>query len=204
MRHGFLTLAFALALTLALPLALQAQEAPPDGAPPAPTAVDVVSPEAPAPVALPLTPSPSPEVAIPVPAAETMLIPVATVPAVVPVPIPVEPVDVSSGVGQIVEAYQTGGWLAAGAAAVMLLTLLLRIFGLLDRIPKRARVVVPLALGCVAALLAAVAGGLPWGQAAMVAFLTGPMAVGLHQGIARSLMGQDSPETAALKTAAGK
>jgi hypothetical protein len=126
-----------------------------------------------------------------------MLIPVATVPAVVPVPIPVEPVDVSSGVGQIVEAYQTGGWLAAGASAVMLLTLLLRLFGLLDKLPKRARYLVPLALGCVSALLAAVAGGLPWGQAALLAFLTGPAAVGLHQGIARSLMGVEGPDRAA-------
>lgn len=165
MRH--LILVFTLALTLALPLTLQAQEAPPDGATPAPAAVEVVAP-------------------------------------VAPVVVPVEPVDVPSGVGQVVEAYQAGGWLAAGAAAVMLLTLLLRVLGLLDRIPKRLRVVVPLALGCVSALLASVAGGLPWGQAALIAFLTGPMAVGLHQGIARSLMGADSPETAALKSAAGK
>lgn len=165
MRH--LILVFTLALTLALPLTLQAQEAPPDGATPAPAAVEVVAP-------------------------------------VAPVVVPVEPVDVPSGVGQVVEAYQAGGWLAAGAAAVMLLTLLLRVLGLLDRVPKRLRVVVPLALGCVSALLASVAGGLPWGQAALVAFLTGPAAVGLHQGIARSLMGADGPETAALKSAAGK
>jgi hypothetical protein len=165
MRH--LILVFTLALTLALPITLQAQEAPPDGATPAPAAVEVVAP-------------------------------------VAPVVVPVEPVDVPSGVGQVVEAYQAGGWLAAGAAAVMLLTLLLRVLGLLDRIPKRLRVVVPLALGCVSALLASVAGGLPWGQALIVAFLTGPAAVGLHQGIARSLMGVDSPQTAALKSAAGK
>jgi hypothetical protein len=133
-----------------------------------------------------------------------MLIPVATVPAVVPVPIPVEPVDVPSGVGEIVEAYSTGGWLAAGAAAVMLVTLLLRILGLLDKIPKRLRVVVPLALGCVSALLAAVAGGMPWGDAALLAFLTGPMAVGLHQGIARSLLGAESPEAQARREAGGQ
>lgn len=175
MRH--LILVFTLALTLALPLTLQAQEAPPDGATPAPAAVEVVAPVAPDPVALPLTPSPSPEVA--------------------PVVVPVEPVDVPSGVGQVLTAYQAGGWLAAGAAAVMLLTLLLRILGLLDRIPKRWRVVVPLALGCVSALLAAVAGGMDWGQAALIAFLTGPAAVGLHQGIARSLMGVEGPDRAA-------
>jgi hypothetical protein len=165
MRH--LILVFTLALTLALPITLQAQEAPPDGATPAPAAVEVVAP-------------------------------------VAPVVVPVEPVDVPSGVGQVVEAYQAGGWLAAGAAAVMLLTLLLRVLGLLDRIPKRLRVVVPLALGCVSALLASVAGGLPWGQALIVAFLTGPAAVGLHQALGRSLVGKDSPETAELKSAAGK
>lgn len=176
MRHGILILVLSLAILA--PLSALAQPSP-------------VAPVEGSGVALGAVPgAPAAPVAVPV--------------VVAPVVVPVEPVDVPSGVGQVVEAYQAGGWLAAGAAAVMLLTLLLRVLGLLDRIPKRLRVVVPLALGCVSALLASVAGGLPWGQALIVAFLTGPAAVGLHQGIARSLMGADGPETAALKSAAGK
>ena len=193
MRHGILSLTLIFALALLAPLSALAQ--PVASPPPEGSGVALTPPAGPAeavPVAVPeVAPVPLPEVA-------PVVVSPSPSPVVAPVvPVPVEPVDVPSGVGQVVTAYQAGGWLAAGAAAVMLLTLLLRILGILDRVPKRWRVVVPLALGCVSALLAAVAGGMDWGQAALIAFLTGPAAVGLHQGIARSLMGVEGPDRAA-------
>lgn len=102
----------------------------------------------------------------------------------------------------LIDAYKTGGWLALLAALVTTLTALLRkpwMGGFLERIPKRARILVPLILGCIAALLTAAAGGISWGEAAVLAFLTGPTAVAMHQGIARSLFGIDSPSTKAAK-----
>ncbi len=105
--------------------------------------------------------------------------------------------EIADGVGAVVDAYKASGILGALAAVVMLLTALVRRLGLLDRLPKRARILVPLALGCVSALLAAVAGGISWPEAALLALLTGPSAVALHQGIARSLLGTESPESAA-------
>ena len=182
MRH--LTLPLVLSLALLAPLSALAQPVaspPVEGSGVALTAPAeaVAVPAVVVPVAAPVVVSPSP--------------------SAVPLPPLVEPVDVPAGVGQVVTAYQAGGWLLAGAAAVLLLTLLLRIFGLLDRIPKRWRIVVPLFLGCVSALLASVAGGMGWTEAALIALLTGPSAVGLHQALARSAMGVEGPDSAAGK-----
>jgi hypothetical protein len=97
------------------------------------------------------------------------------------------------------DASRTGGWLVFLATAVTVLTALSRKWGLLDRIPKRARSLVPLLLGCASAALVAAAGGVPWPEAIALAVLTGPSAVALHQGVGRGLFGVVSPETAALQ-----
>jgi hypothetical protein len=120
--------------------------------------------------------------------------------------------DVAAGADDAIRAYRTGGWLGVLAVLVSLLTGWLRrpsAGGLLDWLPKRARILVPLVLGCVAALLGAhAAGGVPWGEAVVLAVLTGPTAVALHQGVARSLLGGQSPETRArtapLRAGGGK
>jgi len=122
-------------------------------------------------------------------------------------PVPTSGGDLTVGealgaAGDVVHAYRTGGWLAALAALVVFLTGLLRRpqFGaLLDRLPKRARILVPLALGALAAFLASYAGGVPWLEAVVLAVLTGPTAVALHQGIARALLGRESPERQELR-----
>lgn len=109
---------------------------------------------------------------------------------------------VAKGTGDLVDAWKTRGWLAGLAAAVLLLTGLLRrkeFGGLLDKLPKRARILVPAVLGCVGAFLAGITGNLPWSEALVLAVLTGPMAVALHQAVARSLMGLESPDTKAAK-----
>jgi hypothetical protein len=120
--------------------------------------------------------------------------------------------EVVAGVEDTIHAYRTGGWLGVLAVLVALLTGWLRkpVCGrLLDRLPKRVRILVPLFLGCISALLGAhAAGGVPWGEAVVLAVLTGPTAVALHQGVARSLLGGQSPETRArtapLRAGGGK
>lgn len=100
----------------------------------------------------------------------------------------------------LIDAYQTGGLLALLAVITTGLTALLRkpwAGNLLERLPKRARILVPLVLGCIAAMLTAVVGSTSWAEAIILAFLTGPTAVALHQGIARSLLGIQSPTTQA-------
>lgn len=104
--------------------------------------------------------------------------------------------DVATAAGSMIDAVRTGQWLAGLAILVTLLTAALRrpwAGRLLDRLPKRTRVLVPLLLGCLAALLTGLAGGVPWTEAMALAVLTGPSAVALHQGVARSVLGLSSP-----------
>lgn len=102
---------------------------------------------------------------------------------------------VAAATGSMLDAYRTGQWLAGLAVFVTLLTATLRrpwAGRLLDRLPKRTRVLVPLFLGCLAALLTCAAGGTSWTEAVALAVLTGPSAVALHQGVARSVLGLSS------------
>ncbi len=208
-RNILLTLILCLTSTLAL-----AQEAPPASSPPVPAAT------VPAAVPVPDVPAVAPAavpVAVPDVVSPVATEPVAAVSATAPEPAPVvldsttaEPsssptvTEVVEGVGTVVDAYRVGGWLAALAALVVLLTALVRKVGWLDELPKRLRVLIPLVFGCLAAGLYAAAAGAGWLEALCLALLTGPSAIALHQGIARSLLGLDSPETKQLKQAAGQ
>jgi len=185
-------------LALMMPLTAMAQPGP-EG-PPVPDVPAVAEQPAIAVTAAPVPPSePLPPAVLPVavvPASEPVIMP----PLIVPPPTGDQ---LLSGATGVLDAYRTGGWLAALAAVVSLLTALLRYFGVLDKIDKRWRILVPLALGCAAAALAALAAGMPWLEALTLALLSGPAAVALHQGLARSLLGIESPETKALKSGAG-
>ena len=203
-RFLFLVLAFAL-----VPSALLAQNVPPpatdavpvvapaDGAVPVPAVADVSEGAGVGPIqSLPAEASVGGLPAIP-----------ATAPG--PVPVPEDPGLVQGsleGAAGVVDAYRTGGWLAALAAFVSLLTWLSRrkeLGGLLDRLPKRVRILVPLVLGALSALLVGLLDPATSAlEATGLAFLTGPAAVSLHQGLARSVFGLSSPETKAAAAAA--
>jgi hypothetical protein len=210
MRRGILSLVLFVSVVLLSGLA----SADPllEGAPPPSAPAAAVVPDAPpslategitVPVPVPIeAPLPAAEVVPPVPAAVSDSVveppPDSTSGAVAVVG------EVVEGVGTLVDAYRTGGWLGALAVLVALLTAWSRRLGWLDEIPKRLRVLVPLLLGCIGACLVALAAGVGWLEAVCLALLTGPSAVALHQGIARSLLGLDSPETAQLKQQAGQ
>lgn len=224
MRRGILTLVLFVAVIL--PSGLASADPPTlEGSPPAAPAAVV------APLAAPLPVDEGVPVPVPVPAVASPVVAPSPDPApdAVPVVVPVVPSvpaavadpvvapspastsgaaavagEVVEGVGTLVDAYRTGGWLGALAVLVALLTALTRRLGWLDEVPKRLRVLIPLVLGCLAAALTALGTGAGWLEAVCLALLTGPSAVALHQGIARSLLGLDSPETAQLKQQAGQ
>jgi len=198
MRHPLLFVLAASVLLAMAPLAVGAYPDASSGGPPedvvAGVSPDTVPAGQPGPAVLTYDPAPPAPVDLTEPASATPTDPV-PVPGTAPTRNP-DIDELVAGVGDVIHAYRTGGWLAVLAVFVALLTAMLRrpLFGrLLDHLPKRLRILVPLLLGCAGAGLASSAGGLPWLEAVTLAVLTGPTAVALHQGIARALLGLKSP-----------
>jgi len=69
-----------------------------------------------------------------------------------------------------------------------------RLGGLVRKIPKRARIVIPLLLSVAAGLLSNVALGLPWEEALQVTLFSGPSAVFLNHDIVHNLLGVEHKE----------
>lgn len=85
-----------------------------------------------------------------------------------------------------------GGTIAAVGAAIMLLVELFRSqrFGaLVELIPRRWRVAVPVVLGGIAGVLSSVAGGMSWQEALYIGLFAGPTAVFAHEAVVEAILG---------------
>lgn len=85
-----------------------------------------------------------------------------------------------------------GGTIATVGAAIMLLVELLRSprFGrLVELIPKRWRIAVPVVLGGIAGILSSVAGGVSWQEAMYIGLFAGPTAVFAHEAVVEAILG---------------
>lgn len=76
-----------------------------------------------------------------------------------------------------------------------------RLGWLIERIPRRARIVVPVALSGIAGILSSVAGGMSVPEAILIGLFAGPTAVFAHEAVAEALLGQAGPKEGAADTA---
>ncbi len=101
--------------------------------------------------------------------------------------------DVAQDIGAVVDAVRSGSAIAIAAAVIMLLINLFKspaLGSVVNKIPKRWRVAVPVILGGVAAILSNVMGGIPWAEALMVGLFSGPTAVFAHEAVVEAILGR--------------
>jgi hypothetical protein len=85
-----------------------------------------------------------------------------------------------------------GGTIAAVGAAIMLLVEALRsprLGWLVEWIPRRWRIVVPVVLSGIAGILSSVAGGMSWQEALYIGLFAGPTAVFAHEAVVEAILG---------------
>jgi hypothetical protein len=103
------------------------------------------------------------------------------------------PETVAQGVGTLVDAVRLGSWVGIAGALIMLVLNLMRLpllGGLMNKIPKRWRIALPIILGGVAGILSNIAGGAPALEALMVGLFTGPTAVFGHEAVYKAILGK--------------
>ena len=116
----------------------------------------------------------------------------------------VDPAAVMEQGQQAINALQTGQWLIGAAALITMVINVLRreeirigkltvpnpFSKMLNRIPKRWRILVPILLGAVAGVLHSVASGGTWLESVVVALFTGPSAVFGHEAVVEAMLGK--------------
>jgi len=105
------------------------------------------------------------------------------------------PMDAFQSASQAVDAARTGQWLVVSTVIVLFLTRALKTpaFGaIMARMPKRARILVPVVLGGVAAVLSSLSSGAPWLESVLVG-ASGPLAVFAHEFLFESVIAKPAP-----------
>lgn len=105
--------------------------------------------------------------------------------------------DLGADIGSVVDAARAGQWILFASAIVTVLLQLVKqpwLGGLWQKVPPRVRVIVPIVLGAAAAVLASIAGGVPWLEALIVGLFTGPIAVFNNEAFVKALFGKKTPQ----------
>ena len=101
--------------------------------------------------------------------------------------------NVVQDAGAVIDAVRTGSAIGIAATVIMLLINLFKapwLGGLVNKIPKRWRVAIPILLGGVAGILTNIGGGLSWPEALMVGLFSGPTAVFAHEAVVEAILGK--------------
>jgi hypothetical protein len=94
---------------------------------------------------------------------------------------------------QLINLFTTGQYVMGASVVIMIFVSLFKqrkLGGLVKKVPRRWRGAVPVVLGGIAGMLAAIAGGMSWEQAVYIGCISGPGAIFGHEVVVHALFGK--------------
>jgi hypothetical protein len=109
-------------------------------------------------------------------------------------------------VGALIDATNAGSALGVCAALILVICEVIKrpwAGAVWQRVPKRWRIALPILLSGVAGALTSIVAGVHWREALVVALLSGPSAVFLHEAIIKALLGRSDEDVHRAETSRG-